>query len=68
MLPRYQLTPLQLFKINLLEFERHSRMLEKIIEESIKQTLFHKSIYIDKNLATRETHAVNDEAAYNVES
>lgn len=68
MLPRYQLSPLQLFKINLLEFERHSRMLEKIIEESIKQTLFRKSIYIDKNLATRETHALNDEAAYNVES
>ena len=68
MLPRYQLTPLQLFKINLLEFERHSRMLEKIIEESIKQSKFFKSIYIDKNLATRETHGLNDEAAKNVEA
>ena len=68
MLPRNQLTPLQLLKINLLEFERHSRMLEKIIEDSIKQTLFRKSIYIDKTLATREMHAVNDKAAYNIES
>lgn len=43
-------------------------MLAKIIDESIKQSLFRVSIYIDKHMASRDTHAVNDESAQNIEA
>ena len=47
----------------MLEFERHARVLERMIQSDISKNMFSKSVYLNEHKATNDLHAVNDAAA-----